>query len=212
MRNRVIVLLVGLVVTAVAVARADRPEQPPVRQRFADFPMQIGPWRGVQEPPFEKKILDVLGLDDYLTRTYFLDRTPIGIYIGFWDSQRQGDTIHSPANCLPGSGWEPVSRTVISLNDPTGRPSPINRYIIQKGIDRQMVLYWYQSHGRIVASEYWGKFYLISDAMRLNRTDGALVRLIAAVGNRPNAEAATEQALLRFAGDLMPALPAYLPQ
>src|SRR4051812_19026439 len=107
MRNRVIVLLASLVLTAVAVARADRPEAAPVRHSFAEFPMQIGAWHGIQEPPFDKAILDVLGLDDYLTRTYYTDdKSAAGIYIGFWDSQRQGDTIHSPANCLPGSGWE----------------------------------------------------------------------------------------------------------
>jgi EpsI family protein len=214
MRTRVIVLLVALAVTGVAVLRADRPEAPVVRESFASFPMYLGAWRGIQEAPFDKKILDVLGLDDYLNRTYVVnEKSAVGVYVGYWKSQRQGDAIHSPANCLPGSGWEPVSRSTILIPGPDGTPSPINRYLIRKGIDGQLVLYWYQSHGRVVASEYWGKFYLISDAMRYNRTDAALVRVIApVVPNQPNGEAVAEEIALRFARDLMPALQPYLPR
>jgi EpsI family protein len=178
--------------------------------------MQIGDWRGVQEPAFDANILAVLGVDDYLTRAYFApDRSGVGLYIGYYGSQRQGDTMHSPLNCLPGAGWEPVSQTMMPVSiaaDTSGAASQIvvNRYVIQKGLDRQLVLYWYQSHGRVVASEYWGKYYLIRDAMRMNRTDGALVRVIAPVNGdegEPNAEASA----VRFVKAMFPLLGSYLP-
>ena len=110
----------------------------------------------------------------------------VGLYVGYHDSQRQGDTIHSPLNCLPGAGWQPLEqgRITVSVRDHgTARPAPIevNRVVIGKGLDRQLVLYWYQSHRRVVASEYWGKVYTVLDAMRYNRTDAAMVRVITPV-------------------------------
>lgn len=180
--------------------------------------MQVDDWRGVQEPPFEASILKVLGVDEYLTRAYFLpNRGGVGLYIGYYRSQRQGDTMHSPLNCLPGSGWEPISQTYarVPVADALGARSEItiNRYIVQKGLDRQLVLYWYQAHGRVIASEYWSKFYLIRDAVRLNRTDGALVRVIAPVlGDADDAEARAEQLGTTFIQSMFPRLPAYLPQ
>ena len=218
MRTRVAVLFVCFVAGVGLVARAERPEPVPVRSSFTSFPMQLEGWRGVQEPPFDANILAVLGVDDYLTRAYFKsDRSGVGLYIGYYGSQRQGDTMHSPLNCLPGAGWQPLEKSYlpIQVTDINGVQSEItvNRYVIEKGLDQQVVLYWYQSHGRVVASEYWGKFYLISDAMRYNRTDAALVRVIAPVApNQPNAEAVAEEAALRFARDLMPALQPYLPR
>jgi len=178
--------------------------------------MQIGDWRGVQEPPFDANILAVLGVDDYLTRAYFApDRSGVGLYIGYYGSQRQGDTMHSPLNCMPGAGWEPLSQTMMPLSvaaDTSGAASHIviNRYVIQKGLDRQLVLYWYQSHGRVVASEYWGKYYLVRDAMRLNRTDGALVRVIAPIVG-DEGESNAEGTAVRFVKAMFPLLGSYLP-
>ena len=216
MRTRIIVVLVCLLAAAAAVARADRMEDTPLRQSFAMFPMQIGDWRGVQEPSFSDDVLKILGVDDYLTRAYFLpDRAGVGVYVGYWKSQRQGDTMHSPQNCLPGSGWEPVSQSMVNIADPRstdGRTVPVNRYVIRKGLDRQLVYYWYQSHGRIVGSEYWSKFYLVADAVRLNRSDAAIVRVIAPVRDEsPGAEAAADGLARRFVNELIPQLSGFLP-
>jgi EpsI family protein len=120
--------------------------------------------------------------------------------------------MHSPLNCLPGAGWTPVRSDRIALA-PSGGAAPqdsvrINRYVIEKGLDRQVVLYWYQSHGRVIASEYWGKIYLVLDALRLNRTDGALVRIMAPV---LTSEAEAERDALEFARTLAPLLGRYLP-
>jgi EpsI family protein len=215
MLTRASILFCCLMGGAVVIASANRTEQPITRLSFAQFPVQIEEWRVAPQPPIEPKILAVLGVDDYLTRAYYTpDQSAIvGLYLGYYASQRQGDTMHSPLNCLPGAGWAPLSNTRISI--PVSRDSEIvvNRYIIQKGLDRQLVLYWYQSHGRAVASEYWSKLYLIRDAVRLNRTDGALVRVIApiAIGSEDGG-AAAERDAARFVRALYPTLPPYLPR
>ena len=216
MLKRVVVIVVALVIAAAVAARADRYETIVPRKSLAELPMQIGEWRGVPQPALTKAVLDVLRADDYLMRSYFApDRAVAGLYIGFWNSQRQGETIHSPLNCLPGGGWEPVSRSILRFADPrnpAGAELAVNRYVIQKGLDRQVVLYWYQSHGRIVASEYWSKFYLVADAVRMNRTDGAIVRVITPIaGDTAEAEQLAERAALRFVRAMFPQLDDFLP-
>ncbi len=213
--TRAVVLFACLLLAAVAVGRADRFEVPPRRVTLADFPMQVGGWRGTVLPPFTPSALAVLGLNDYLTRDYVLtNRTGVNLYIGYWDSQRQGDTIHSPLNCLPGAGWEPLSQTIVSVPDarsPIGGTVPVNRVVVQKGLDRQLVLYWYQSHGRIIASEYASRFHLVVDAVRLNRTDGAIVRIVVPIdGDSPEAEQQAQNAGFRFISVLLPELAPYL--
>jgi EpsI family protein len=214
--TRAVVVFACLLVAGGVVARADRFEVPPERSLLVNFPMALGDWRGVQLPPFTPSALAVLGLNDYLTRNYIgPDRTGVNLYIGYWESQRQGDTIHSPLNCLPGAGWEPLSQTIMSVPDSRGAAGasiPVNRVVVQKGLDREMVLYWYQSHGRIIASEYSSRFYLAVDAVRLNRTDGAIVRIVAPIaGDSPDAEQRAQDLSVRFIADVLPALAPYLP-
>jgi EpsI family protein len=216
MRTRILVTFVVLLLAAGVVARADRTEPVAARMSFAAFPMEIGEWHGVPDAPFTKQVLDVLRVDDYVTRTYFgPDHSAVGLYVGYWRTQRQGDTIHSPLNCLPGAGWEPISHATIHFAGVGGsaeQDQSINRYVIQKGIDRQLVVYWYQSHGRMVASEYWSKFYLIADAVRLNRTDGAIVRVIATLPEDPDAARHAEDSAMRFVNVLVPQLDGFLPR
>jgi len=213
---RVAVVVGLLLLSFVPVARADRAEETPLGMSFALFPMQLAEWRGIQLPPFTDSALSVLGLDDYLSRNYVLpNNTVANLYVGYWKSQRQGDTMHSPQNCLPGAGWEPVSQGLLTLKDPRNPAAPelsVNRYLIQKGLDRQLVLYWYQGRGRIVGSEYWSKIYLVLDAARYNRTDSAIVRVVVPVrGTTPEAEAAAEKAALGFVNEMLPALGKFLP-
>jgi EpsI family protein len=216
MRTRVIVIVGCLLAASVMVARADRYAAPPPRMTFTAFPMQLGEWQGFQRPPFSDQILAILGLDDYLTRYYVRpDRTTADLYVGYWESQRQGDTMHSPQNCLPGAGWEPVSRRALTFADPRspgGKPLSVNRLIIEKGLERQLVLYWYQGRGRVIGNEYWSKIYLVWDAAIHNRTDAAIVRIMVRLADRsPAAESAAEQAALSFVNELMPPLGKYLP-
>src|SRR5262249_26458845 len=142
----------------------------------------------------------------------------LGLYAGFYRSQREGSTIHSPLNCLPGAGWSAVAHERVDVDvpsyrggDATGRIR-VNRYVVQKGLDRQLVLYWYQMHGRVIASEYWGKFYLVADAIRLNRTDAALVRITVPFDpSEGPAERAAERAGTAFVSAIFPLLERSLP-
>jgi EpsI family protein len=216
MRVRIIVLLISMLAAAGAVTRADRQENVPLRKSFSSFPFAVGDWRGKLQPPLDDNVLAVLGVDDYLTRAYFSKTAGegVGLYVGYWQSQKQGDTIHSPQNCLPGAGWLPVSQGSLAIDWPSGGSSQsrVNRYVIQKGLDRQLVLYWYQSHGRIVASEYMGKFFLVADAVRLNRTDGAVVRVITPIlGDSTEAERQAEARSVDFVRTLLPVLGEFLP-
>lgn len=209
-----ICLLMGA--TTVFLANARRTEVAVNRTAFASFPMDIAPWKAVNAPPLDDEVLKVLGVDDYVSRIYYKPGGDhVGLYMGFYASQRQGDTIHSPLNCLPGAGWEAVSegRLTIPNADGEGRSITVNRYIVQKGLDRQMVLYWYQARGRVVASEYTSKAYLIHDAIRMNRTDGSMVRVIAPIDTRVEGkEAEAEQLATEFVRAIFPMLPSYLPQ
>ncbi len=217
MLTRSIALSATLIAASVLIARASASEAPQGRVSFAAFPMELGEWRGRAGPPFDANTLAVLGVTDYLTRTFRANGLAASLYIGYWASQKQGDSIHSPLNCLPGAGWEPLSKTTVEVPVADGDgPSParsiaVNRYVVQKGLDRELVLYWYQSHGRVVANEYLSKMYLVADAIRTNRTDAALVRVIVHIGNQDGGETLAEREGMRFIASLFPTLSTYLP-
>jgi EpsI family protein len=182
--TRLLIVAAMLLAGSGYVTHATHAEDPvSTKQSLATLPLELGKWRGQESPAMASNVLKVLGVDEYLNRVYLADREPfVSLYVGFYASQRQGDTIHSPLNCLPGAGWQPVvqDRITIPVSDASGsiRSITINQFVIQKGLERQIVLYWYQSHGRVIASEYASKIYMVYDAMRLNRTDAALVRVI----------------------------------
>jgi EpsI family protein len=181
---RSLVVAACMLAATAYLSRTSRAETLPPREPLATVPMQIDQWKGRREPDFTPEVIAVAGVDDYITRTYFTDDSAIGLYVGYYASQRQGDTVHSPLNCLPGSGWLPmeVGRATINVSETVGgpatRPIEVNRVVIAKGLDKQLVLYWYQSHNRVIASEYWGRIYTVLDSVKYNRTDAALVRVI----------------------------------
>jgi EpsI family protein len=201
----VIVLLLG---TAAYAARTTGAESVVDREGLALLPFDLGNWTGRDSTPFGDDIINQLGVDDHINRIYASpDAVPVGLYVGYYASQRQGDTIHSPQNCLPGAGWLPVESGYTTI-DAGGTPRRINRYVIQKGLERQVVFYWYQGRGRVVANEYANKLGLMLDAARLHRTNGGLVRLIAPVTS--TAERTTVE-LTRFTTLLFPHLSKHLP-
>jgi EpsI family protein len=214
MKTRIIILSLILLGAAAVIARASRPEITPIRESLSGLPMQIGEWEGHKASDLEANIIAVLGVDDYINRLYYnRGSIPASLYIGYYQSQREGDTIHSPLNCLPGAGWNPSKNDHIIVPVNGGPSIEINRIAIQKGMDKQLVLYWYQSHGRAIASEYWGKIYTVIDALRTNRTDAALVRVITPVaGLTPEAEAQAEQRAIDFTKSLYPMLSRFLPE
>ena len=125
-------------------------------------------------------------------------------------SQSTGDTIHSPKNCLPGSGWTPMETSYLQVPLPGRPPLRVNRYVIAQGSARDLVLYWYQAHGRTTPSEYWARLYLVADAIRMNRTDGALVRIITPIAQGETTGHAQERAI-GFAQQVVPAIDNYIP-
>jgi EpsI family protein len=211
MTIRLLVVTCCLLSASAVVATTSRPERVPPRESFAAFPLEVGQWTGTRAPEFPEAILRELGVDEYLHASYAsAGAPPAGLYIGYYESQRQGDAIHSPANCLPGSGWQPVESAYLTMD--VGRPITVNRWLIQKEEEQQLVLYWYQSHGRVVASEYASKVHLVFDAMRLNRTDAALVRVVVPIAaGQSDARAAAERAAVTFVTSLFPHLERFLP-
>lgn len=191
-------------------ARSAREDLPP-RRPLSAFPLQVGTWTG-QEMGIDPSIREILGPGEFLSRAYLQgNRFYIDLFIAYFPSQRTGSSIHSPKNCLPGSGWSPLQSGHVQLQLPGGHAITVNRYLISKGMDRQLVLYWYQSHDRAIASEYWAKVHLVGDAIRMNRTDGALVRVTTPMVQGETLESA-EQRLAGFAQDILPTLNDYIPR
>jgi EpsI family protein len=217
MIRRLLITSLLLLAGAGYLAHATRAETVPARRPLATLPVHLDPWQGHEGQPFAANVLAVLGVDEYVNRVYLSGAAPyIGLYVGYYESQRQGDTMHSPLNCLPGAGWQSIrqGRTALTVADTGGasRPITVNQFVIQKGLDRMMVLYWYQSHGRVIASEYTSKMYMVYDAMRLNRTDGALVRVITPItGTSAADEDAAAQRAAAFVQSLFPSLGGVLP-
>lgn len=213
MKTRIVILSVVLLVTAAWIAKASKPEITPIRESLSGMPARIGNWTMQSSQAIESNVMAVLGVDDYVNRTYLSsDLFPAHLYVGYYQSQRSGDTMHSPLNCLPGAGWNPTKRDQITISISNQSAIRVNRIVILKGLDKQVVLYWYQSHGRVIASEYWGKIYTVIDAVRTNRTDAALVRIICPVsGTDAESEAFAEQQAIEFAKELFPLLGRFLP-
>jgi EpsI family protein len=207
-------LAAGLIAcTAVLLHARGRTEIIPQHLPLAAFPQQLGNWIGT-DIALDKDTLAVLGKGDFMERVY---QSPSGnlpeidLFLAYFASQRAGDTIHSPQHCLPGAGWNPDQKQLITLSLPGHAAFPANQYVISKAESRRLVLYWYWAHNRGVASEYWAKFYLVKDAIRMNRSDGALVRITISMLPGETAEAA-ERRVLPFAAQVVPLLNEYIPR
>ncbi len=219
MQVRAIILTCCLLITAWYLAHAQTAEAVPAHAQIELLPLAFDGWAGRDASPFSPQILAILGVDHYVTRNYWHQGgQPVGLYVGFYESQRQGDTMHSPLNCLPGAGWLPTSKSALTITaldgvQKTSKDIVVNRVVIERGLDRQLVLYWYQTHGRVIASEYWGKIYTVVDALRYNRTDAALIRVMTPLGDQPDlSEAAAQARAVQFVQALFPQLSHYLPE
>jgi EpsI family protein len=178
-------------------------------QPLSKLPYTINGWSG-REYPISERIVKAVSVSDYTNRLYSIaGEAPVQLYVGYYATQKTGDTMHSPKNCLPGSGWDPIHSSYAKITLADGRQIIVNDYVIQRDQDKQLVLYWYQGRGRVIASEYSGKFWMVADAITRHRTDGALVRLITPVND---GEANARARLTRFAQDLFPDLDSILPR
>jgi len=184
-------------------------EAVPLAKPLNAFPLQLQGWQGI-DLPLEPRIVQALGVSDYLDRAYqSAGNRPVYLYVGYYKSQRTGVSIHSPKNCLPGGGWEPVTAGHVALSLPNGERAIVNQYVVENGLRRQFVLYWYQSHGRVIASEYRGKFYMVLDSLRLNRTDAALVRVSSPIAKED--EQASYKQVVAFAQEFLARSPEIIP-
>ncbi len=202
-----------IALTAILLQARSRTEIIPPHLPLSSFPEQVANWDST-EIVQDKNTLEVLGPGDFMERVF---QDPNGeapyidLFLAYFPSQRTGETPHSPQHCLPGSGWVPEENVRVKLAVPRHKPFPANRYVIAKGDDRRLVLYWFWSHDRGVASEYWARFYLVKDAIRMNRSDGSLVRLVTPLlpGETPDA---AQQRILPFTSSVVPLLDEYIPR
>ncbi len=203
-----VLLLAG---TALLLHTRPKTDRNPPSEPLSQLPSSIGGWTG-SDRPIDQETLQVLGSGEFLSRVYTRDqqRLPIGLFIGYFPTQRTGQTIHSPRHCLPGAGWVFESSSYANLVDASGKPHRVGEYIISDGDARQFVIYWYQAHGRSVANEYMAKIHMVADAIRMNRTDGALVRVITPIASSEGAKAARMRAEA-FTRQLAPLLPRFIP-
>src|SRR5215217_3780815 len=180
------------------------------RKDLNQFPDTVGAWQKTgNDQILDEATLKVLRASDYLLRDFSKpDGQIANLYVGYYATQRSGATYHSPLNCLPGSGWtlsEPGKAT-IPLAD--GASFDANKYVIQNGEFKSLMIYWYQGRGRNVASEYWGKVYTVFDSVRLRRSDGAMVRVTVPIrGSEP----AAEKLAIEFASAASEVLPEFVP-
>lgn len=204
---RTLVLVAMLLATRQLMAGRVSVETPlPVP--LAAFPLELDGWRGIDGPAFSPEIVRTLGADEYVNRVYHdAGGATVGLYVAYYATQRHGDAIHSPQHCLPGTGWEPVSRRRVTV-DTGSEQFPVNRYVVQKRAQRQLVLYWFQGRGRSIANEFANRFHLLSDALFRGRTDGALVRLIAPIDGP---EQLADAVAVRFVHAVHPRVSRWLP-
>ena len=210
---RFVITVALLATTAIFLQARGQREILPNREPLAALPYQLEEWTGT-DVAMQQDVLDILGPGDFLQRFYENTSVPqpyVDLFLAYFPSQRSGDTIHSPKHCLPGAGWLPTESGRISISLPGRAPFEANRYLIAKGDERQLVLYWYWAHNRALASEYWAKFFLVADSIRLNRSDGSLVRVITPLLPGEAVDVA-QQRLLSFAGTVVPRLDRYIPR
>jgi EpsI family protein len=177
MRSRLLLVACVMTVTGGYVQLVSTTDFVPAADGLSALPLQIESWRGRDEPRLDPETEAILQADSYLMRTYTRGAAPLTLFVAYYGTQRAGHTMHSPLNCLPGTGWEWVERGGQRVSIAPGREIETNRNIARKNGEQDLVYYWYQSRGRTVASDYRNKVLLVRDALALHRSDGALVRV-----------------------------------
>jgi EpsI family protein len=206
------ILTLALALQATLFYAASRGERVPAAPPLDLFPAQLGSWQEVQDYPVEQEIRDQLKADDLLNRLYAERESHMaaGLFVAYFKTQRTGQSPHSPKNCLPGSGWEPEAEGFLDVAvEGEAQPIRINRFVVSHGDETSVVLYWYQSQRRVIASEFSAKFWLVLDSIRYHRSDTALVRVTVPVAN--NGRDAATRTGVSFVRMVFPVLRSYLP-
>lgn len=213
-RGAVLALVMLLAAAGAYVALGQRAELIPERTPLAAFPHEVGAWQGSRDR-IDDLTLNVLKLTDYVIADYRnAGGRQVNFYVAYYQSQRKGESAHSPRSCIPGGGWRINDFRNADLPQVAaagGGPLRVNRLEIQLGDSRQLVYYWFQQRGRVITSEYMVKWYLFWDALTRNRTDGALVRLTTVIGKGDDATAVEGQ-LVEFAAAMEPLLSKFVPE
>jgi len=198
-----------MLITAALTGFASQSERISPNKSFADFPLEIDQWKG-SKGELDQDVYNILGVEDYILANYKRNSDEwVNLYVGFYQSQKEGDIIHSPKNCMPGAGWKITDSSIetIHLGDKE-KGSKVLKLLLQKGVQKQVVLYWFQSRGRIISSEDMQKIWLGIDSITKHRTDGSFVRLISPVVKN---EKDTLEILKEFAKKVYPALHEHIP-
>jgi EpsI family protein len=223
--TRLWTILVLLAITFFILEKRSDADNVPPSEPLSAMPTTIDNLTS-QDFPLTDDTLSVLGKGDFLNRLYTsqpqtsqITQTtsapqhitpPVSLFIGYFASQRTGQTMHSPQHCLPGAGWTFDWQKYVNLTDVNGKIYRVGEYLISNGETKQFVIYWYQAHGRSIPNEYVAKAYMVTDAIRMNRTDGALVRVITQVMPSESLETAEARAV-RFTQQMAPNLPRFIP-
>jgi EpsI family protein len=199
----VAILAAGVLVNAWAYLGEAHVDRKPLK----DFPEQLGTWqKNKPDQVIDDATMKVLRASDYLLRDFSRpDGTVANFYVGYYSTQRDGASYHSPLNCLPGSGWTLSNPDKVQIPLPDGSTFAANKYVIKNGEYQSVMIYWYQGRGRAVASEYWGKVYTVIDSVRLRRSDGAMVRVTVPLGDSESAALASAKDLSAQAAASLPA-------
>ncbi len=206
------ILTIVLLLQAAAFYGFSRNEKIPAHQPLDEFSLDTGNWTVLQNVPIDQDTLEVLKADDILSRIYQNKNTGriATLFVAYFSTQRTGKTPHSPKNCLPGSGWTPSQSGMMDIDVPGEKNSiRVNRYIVARGDNQSVVLYWYQSHNRVIASEYAAKIYTVTDSIRYDRSDTSLVRVVVPVQDG-NTDSAVNTAV-SFVKTMFEPLKQYLP-
>ena len=201
-----------ILATAVANYGLSRTSAGISRRPLSEFPKEMNGWRLIGEQEIDEQSMATLLVDDYIMRTYKNSKgVAIGLYVGYFKNQREGKQVHSPRQCLPGSGWTTIvhEEYCLPLSDHFLRKISVNFSLMEKGVGKRAFLWWYQGRGRVYASEYLNKIYLVWDAATRNRTDGGLVRIDSIVTSSVEDTLVIEKA---FVQALMPHLDEYIPK
>ncbi|HEY7026910.1 MAG TPA: EpsI family protein [Gemmatimonadales bacterium] len=186
----------------------NRQRDMPLAEALDSIPMTLGGRTGRDLEIAEEERV-AAGMTSYIFRVSEEGPSPLSVYVGYYDHQTQGKTIHSPKNCLPGSGWEALEAAPITLTTASGVVT-VNRYLLQNKDQQALVFYWYQGRGRVAASEYQVKWELLRDAALRGRSEEALVRVVVFLNDKVTENQAVDQAS-RVAADLVPAVFRSLP-
>jgi EpsI family protein len=204
------ILTAVLVLQGALFYTASHGDAVPLPQPLERFPTTLGDWHTVKVETVDQDTLGVLRADDTMARYYASADGLLNLWVAYFQTQRTGQSPHSPKNCLPGAGWSQVAAGIIDVPIPDRNETiRINRYVVSKGDEKSLTLYWYQSKRRVIANEFDAKFWLVADSVRLHRSDTSIVKIVVPIDKDQDAKA--EAAGIRFVQTVYPALRQFLP-